>query len=288
MAITKVTAPNSVPTSVSDYEAQNNHLIGFINQVNNQSFILTDPTGTDAPDIKQGSYINHGGNLYLVDTEDYTPSGSPADGNVYIRVSGDATLTAEFITDISGYAYNQAYGNLVNSTYTLLPYLLVLASSAWTKYRLDVTTPQYRMNQDLRTTDNVTFASEIITGSEGARTAGDYAMYIYSGSATTISSSSYTKIFDCKIKYTGVYRVKFFMKASTSNTIYARVYKSGSAFGTEQTVTGSTTPTEKTEDLSFASGDILQIYGKTDGSGVTNIISNIRVCTSEEGIIIVA
>jgi len=163
MAITKVTAPNSVPTAVSDYEAQNNHLIGFINQVNNQSFILTDPTGTDAPNIKQGSYINHGGNLYLVDTEDYTPSGSPADGNVYIRVSGDATLTAEFITDISGYAYNQAYGNMVNSTYTLLPYLLVLASSAWTKYRLDVTTPQYRMNQDLRTTDSPVFADPTFT-----------------------------------------------------------------------------------------------------------------------------
>jgi hypothetical protein len=179
--IVKVTAPNSVPTDISDYQAQNAHMMAFMNQVNMQAFILTNPTVLSKPKVAQGTYISHGGSLYKVDSTDEDISGSPSDGKVYIRVTGDATLTASFITDISGYTYNHAYGALTNGNYTLLPYELRKSGSDWLKYRFDIlgTTDQnlrttdnvnfntvntgqgdnklYRMNQNVRTTDNVAF-----------------------------------------------------------------------------------------------------------------------------------
>lgn len=152
--IVKVTAPNSVPTDISDYQAQNAHMMAFMNQVNMQAFILTNPTTLSKPKIAQGTYISHGGSLYKVDSTDEDISGSPSDGKVYIRVTGDATLTASFITDISGYTYNHAYGALTNGNYTLLPYELRKSGSDWLKYRFDILGTT---DQNLRTTDNVNF-----------------------------------------------------------------------------------------------------------------------------------
>ena len=66
--ISKVSAPNSVPTDISDYVAQNAHMMAFMNQVNMQAFVLTNPTTSDKPKIGLGSYISHGGSLYKVET----------------------------------------------------------------------------------------------------------------------------------------------------------------------------------------------------------------------------
>jgi hypothetical protein len=170
--IVKVTAPNSVPTDISDYQAQNAHMMAFMNQVNMQAFILTNPTVLSKPKVAQGTYISHGGSLYKVDSTDEDIAGSPSDGKVYIRVTGDATLTASFITDISGYTYNHAYGALTNGNYTLLPYELRKSGSNWVKYRYDavqklqaetLNTGQgdnllYPMDQGVKTTDSPTFA----------------------------------------------------------------------------------------------------------------------------------
>lgn len=173
MAINKVVAPNSVPTNVSDYVAQNAHMMGFMTQVNMQAFVLTDPTTADKPKIALGSYIAHGGSLYKVEGGDETISGSPADGKVYVRVTGNATLSASFISDISGYSYNHAYGTMTSGAYTLLPYEIRKSGSNWVKYRYDavqklqaetLNTGQgdnllYAMNQNVRTADAVTFAT---------------------------------------------------------------------------------------------------------------------------------
>ncbi len=177
MAITKVGTINTIPTVTDDWTNTVKHINAFINQVNNQAFILSDPLGTTSPTIKQGCYINHGGTLYIVDTEDYTPSGSPADGNVYIKLtpSGD-TLVGSFITDISSYSFNQQYGNMVSGDDMILPYLLVKSGENWTKYRYQpmsasfgavkattVDTGQganelYPMDQDVMTSSRVRFA----------------------------------------------------------------------------------------------------------------------------------
>ncbi len=173
MAINKVVAPNSVPTNVSDYVAQNAHMMGFMTQVNMQAFVLTDPTTADKPKIALGSYIAHGGSLYKVESGDETISGSPADGKVYVRVTGNATLSASFISDISGYSYNHAYGSMTSGGYTLLPYVIIKSGNSWLKYRFDavhklqaetINTGQgdnllYPMDQAVRTTDAVAFAT---------------------------------------------------------------------------------------------------------------------------------
>jgi hypothetical protein len=199
MAITKITAPSSIPATVADYQAQNSHLMAFINQINSQAFILSDPNGTVAPTIKQGAYISHGGSLYIVDTADATISGSPSDGTVYIRVSGTDTLTAEYIADISSYAWNSAYNAMISGSYTLLPYMLIKSGTSWTKYRFEqhkqslkslnvadnitlggtvdghdidgeLDTLNGRVNQGVKTTDSPTFAKLTLTTSvEGSK-----------------------------------------------------------------------------------------------------------------------
>lgn len=173
MAITKVGAINTIPTTTDDWTNTVKHINGFINQVNSQAFILSDPLGTASPTIKQGCYINHGGTLYIVDTSDYAPSGSPADGNVYIKLSPSGnTLVGSFITNISSYSYSQQYGNMVSGSDMILPYLLVKSGASWTKYRYQpmsvsaikttsVDTGQGAMtfDQGVKTTDNVVFVS---------------------------------------------------------------------------------------------------------------------------------
>ncbi len=155
--ISKVSAPNSVPTDISDYVAQNAHMMAFMNQVNMQAFVLTNPTTSDKPKIGLGSYISHGGSLYKVETAAEDIAGSPADGKVYVRVTGDATLSASFVTDISSYNYNHAYGTLTSGSYTLLPYEIRKSGSSWLKYRYDAS--KGTTDQDLRTTDAPTFAT---------------------------------------------------------------------------------------------------------------------------------
>ena len=134
MALIRVAQYNSTPTAITDYQAQNAHLQAFTNQLMTQQFILD--SGTDQPVIKQGCYISHGGSLYIADA-DTAITGSPADGSVYIRVSGTTSLTVEFVTDISGYAWNPVYSALTSGSYTLLPYLIIKASSVWTRYNFN-------------------------------------------------------------------------------------------------------------------------------------------------------
>ena len=184
MALIRVAQYNYTPTVVEDYQAQNAHLQAFTNQLMTQQFILD--AGTAQPVIKQGCYVSHGGSLYIADA-DTAITGSPADGSVYIRVSGTTSLTVEFVNDISGYTWNPVYTALTSGSYTLLPYLIVKASSVWTRYNLNpnnqsfgdtrlnslavtgaisgtsLDTGQganelYAMNQDLETTDSVEFA----------------------------------------------------------------------------------------------------------------------------------
>ena len=134
MALIRVAQYSSTPGPVTDYQAQNAHLQAFTNQLMTQQFILD--SGTDQPVIKQGCYVSHGGSLYVADAD--TPiTGSPGDGSVYIRVSGTTTLTVEFVTNISGYVWNPVYTALTSGSYTLLPYLIVKASTVWTRYNFN-------------------------------------------------------------------------------------------------------------------------------------------------------
>jgi hypothetical protein len=164
MAITQVANPSSVPSAVADYEAQNAHISAFNNLANNQPFILTNSGGTGLPAIKLGTYIQYGGNLYVVDTEDYAITGTPVDGNNYIRLSGSTTLTAEWVQDISSYTWNEVYGYKESGSYFLLPYLVVKDGTEYAKYTNFPVYPSFT-DQDLKTTDSPTFAGLTLTTS---------------------------------------------------------------------------------------------------------------------------
>ena len=191
MAIIKVDQfVAGAPVDTSDWAGHSAHIVAFINQVNNQQWHLTNPFNTTEPALAQGAYINHGATLYVVDTAEAI-SGSPDDGDVYVKlsVSGD-NLVASYITDISGYSWNHAENNLYNAGDIVLPYRIVKSGTDWGKRRLvrqdvalygdaeidgtlDVTgalsaptvntghgsNNLYPMNQGVRTTDAVTFST---------------------------------------------------------------------------------------------------------------------------------
>jgi len=166
MALIRVAQYNSTPTVVEDYQAQNAHLQAFTNQLMTQQFILSE--GTAQPVIKQGCYVSHGGSLYVADA-DTSIAGSPSDGSVYIRVSGTTSLTVEFVTDISGYAWNPVYTALTSGSYTLLPYLIVKASTVWTRYSFNPNNQQFGSLASLAVTGNTTIGGTL--GVSGAITA---------------------------------------------------------------------------------------------------------------------
>lgn len=182
MALVRVAQYSSTPTVVGDYQAQNAHLQAFTNQLMTKQFILD--SGTAQPVIKQGCYVSHGGSLYIADA-DTAITGSPADGSVYIRVSGTTSLTVEFVTDISGYAWNPVYTALTSGSYTLLPYLIVKASTVWTRYNFNPNNQSFgaikatsidtgygamTFDQGVKTTDSPTFAKlTLTTGTYGSQ-----------------------------------------------------------------------------------------------------------------------
>ena len=206
MALIRVAQYSSTPGPVTDYQAQNAHLQAFTNQLMTQQFILD--SGTAQPIIKQGCYVSHGGSLYVADA-DTAITGSPADGSVYIRVSGTTSLTVEFVTDISGYTWNPVYTALTSGSYTLLPYFIYKTPTVWVRYNFNPNNQQFGivyctsvntgqgstqvhlMNQDLRTIDNVSFASLGVTGaiSGASLNTGSGAMTFNQGVKTTDSPS---------------------------------------------------------------------------------------------------
>lgn len=187
MALIRVAQYGSVPGPVTDYQAQNAHLQAFTNQLMTQQFILD--SGTAQPIIKQGTYVSHGGSLYVADA-DTSITGSPSDGSVYIRVSGTTTLTVEFVTNISGYTWNPVYTALTSGSYTLLPYLIVKASTVWTRYNFNPNNQQFGSLASLTVTGNSTIGGTLgVTGaiSGASLNTGSGAMTFDQGVKTTDS-----------------------------------------------------------------------------------------------------
>lgn len=199
MAIVKIGTYRNPPVDITDYEAIVSHLEAYTRQVGNQGMILTEWTNTtNAPKIAMGSYISHGGVLYVVDTEDYLLPALSSDGTYYIRVavSGE-TLAVSYTTNIADYAWNAQYNSLYHPDESqVLHYQVVKNASAIEKYKMlnpwqvddfavvnylgryhgrelhvtgaisgaSVDTGQganklYPMNQDVRNTANVGFAA---------------------------------------------------------------------------------------------------------------------------------
>lgn len=156
MAISKISQYNSSPTAVSDYQAQNEHLQAFINQLNSGAFILAQASTSSVPYIAQGTYIQFGGTVYIVDTEDYTIQGSVTSGStnyIYLTESGD-NLVATWTTNISSYSWNSVYGYYTDGTNILLSYVVNYSGS---NYYLSTFNRMF--NQAVKTDSDVEFAN---------------------------------------------------------------------------------------------------------------------------------
>jgi len=89
------------------------------------------------------------------------------------------------------------------------------------------------------------------------------------------AATSYTKVKEIDIEYTGEYTIEFDLKRSGISTAYWRVYKNGVAFGTEQSSVSSTYST-KSEDLSFDNGDTCELWIYAPWATVS-LVENFRV-----------
>ena len=193
MAITKVGAMTDPPVA-GDYAILQAKLDAYAKQIGNQGMILTQWTNTTtAPKIAMGSYITHGGTLFVVDTEDYAVPAPAGDGTYYLKVAASgATLALSWVASIAGYTWNAIYNGLYHADESqILPYQLVKAGAVLTKRKITnlmqgsgfvtvdwtgaitgggpiVATSLdtghganelYPMNQAVRTTDSPTFAS---------------------------------------------------------------------------------------------------------------------------------
>lgn len=107
------------------------------------------------------------------------------------------------------------------------------------------------------------------------------------GSALTdrlTGNTSYTKLKECYAPIAGIYRIKFGLYIeNVTATAFGRIYKNGSALGTERS-TNSTTEVTFTEDLFFGQGDLIQVYCKTSngiyGAHILNfkLFGNLTPC----------
>lgn len=93
------------------------------------------------------------------------------------------------------------------------------------------------------------------------------------------SDASYTKISEFKLFGSGTLRIKFWLaNTSGGSNAYGRIYRNGSAVGTEQ-INSTNTGAEYSEDISgWSNGDLVQLYEKFDG-GTHGWVGGMRIYT---------
>jgi len=149
MAITKLESPvtpNPATAGVGgDWDLAMAQLTACKILLQGEQAILTEMDAflnesTTIPKIAQGTYIQHLGAIYIVDTEDYTILGSPSAGANYIQiaVSGD-NLTATWITSLTGYTWSADYqGAYDASNNMILPYVVMqVTGPLYYKYNIN-------------------------------------------------------------------------------------------------------------------------------------------------------
>lgn len=91
------------------------------------------------------------------------------------------------------------------------------------------------------------------------------------------SYGSFTKIKEISVPFAGTYKTTFDLTCTWSwNIANGRIYKNGVAFGTARanSVSGSTT---YTEDLTFAAGDLIQVYWYRSWSAGSTTVANFQI-----------
>lgn len=90
-------------------------------------------------------------------------------------------------------------------------------------------------------------------------------------------STTYTLLKQYQSIRTGWVRIKFDLKKSPDleGSVYARIYRNGVAYGTEQSTTSGTYSTFS-EDIFIEAGCLIQLYGKGAVSGAGSKVCNFR------------
>jgi len=91
------------------------------------------------------------------------------------------------------------------------------------------------------------------------------------------TSGSYAKLKEILVLFPGTYRIKFDAKSAIASTSYGRIYKNGTAYGTEQTVTSINTYNTYSQDLQVYAGDLIQLYAYAVGGATTVSVRNFRL-----------
>lgn len=91
------------------------------------------------------------------------------------------------------------------------------------------------------------------------------------------TGSGYVKKKQMTVALSGVFRVKFDLSQDQISTAYAKIYRNGVAWGTEQTQTGTNVWGTKSEDLHFMQGDTIELWLNCAGGGYNTICRNFRV-----------
>lgn len=139
MAITRVGVMANPPTNIDDYTHILAHLDAYAKQVGNQGMLLTQwGNASGVPAIAKGSYISHGGTLFVVDTEDFLVAAPASNGTYYLRVAGSgASLAISWVTSIGGYTWNAIYNGLYDgSENQILPYMLIKTGAVLEKWKI--------------------------------------------------------------------------------------------------------------------------------------------------------
>ena len=98
-----------------------------------------------------------------------------------------------------------------------------------------------------------------------------------SNTQRSVNSGTPTKKKEILIAVSGLYRITFDLRSeNASYTVKGCIYKNGVAFGTEQSTT-SITYVNKSEDLSFLSGDLLQLFIWDVSSAIYTFTQNLKI-----------
>lgn len=108
--------------------------------------------------------------------------------------------------------------------------------------------------------------------------AGDYLIAGPSRFTNMNSVTTYTKIAELYLPRGGTLRIKFSLGNNDGGvTAYGRIYRNGSAVGTERT-TGASPLIDQSEDISgWAAGDLLQLYAKVSASSGSQQAGGLKV-----------
>lgn len=91
------------------------------------------------------------------------------------------------------------------------------------------------------------------------------------------NSESYIKVKEIQIASGGTIRISFDLKCATvAHEVRARIYKNGVAHGTLQTTTSGVYVTF-TEDLAFSTGDLVQLYYRTEAAAYLVYCRNFKL-----------